>query len=75
MSEINKATLELMNKLCSKSKKHCAICDKKLGRPTKEELNDFKGRAWCCYITYLHPVYKSKKYKLCGRCSSVINKL
>lgn len=65
---MNIAVIEAFNKLCSKPKKFCALCDLKLGAPTKEESNEFRGRVWISWASFRHPKFKSKKYNLCGDC-------
>lgn len=69
---ISEAVLKQFDSLCKKSKRQCALCDEKLGPPSKKELKDFKGRAWCSLVSFQHPKFKSKTYKLCGHCYSSI---
>ena len=65
--------LKILDHLCAKSKKICALCETKLGLPTKEEIKEAKSingsrRYWVSQITFKHPVFPSKKYKVCGDC-------
>jgi hypothetical protein len=59
---------KVFDEWCKKSKKICAVCDIVLAgrKPPKE----YKGRMWCSYMVLRHPLFKSKKYKLCGDCYS-----
>lgn len=68
MKTILKQIDKIFDELCKKSKKHCAICNVKLGPPTKEQLKNHTGRVWCSYVGLRHPKWKSKKYKVCGEC-------
>lgn len=73
--EISEKVLGVFDELCKKPKKFCALCDRSLGKPTKKELADHKGRMFCRWVSFRHPKYKSKTYKLCGSCyASVLTK-
>lgn len=53
---------------CKKSKKICVICESNLKKPSKEDLRNHKGRVWITSLSFRHPKFKSKTYKICGRC-------
>lgn len=68
MKGISKEVISVFDELCKKNKKHCALCDRKLGKPTKEDLARSTGRFWCSLVSFRHPKYKTKNYRLCGDC-------
>lgn len=70
--EISQDAIRAIDAFCKKSKKHCALCDEKLGPPSKEQLKHHTGRIWCSWVSLRHPKWKSKSYKLCGQCYGAI---
>lgn len=56
----------ILSVLCKKSKKVCALCDKPFTKETQVDC----GRFALEVVTMKHPRYKSKTFKLCGKCYS-----
>lgn len=72
-----KEAMLVLNSWCSKSKRICACCERSFEEIDKEinegVFNSNGTRIVAMYADYVHPQFKSKKYRLCGPCIAEMN--